>query len=134
MKVLGIVCPKCDDLVYSRTLHDRRSCKCKSCSIDGGQERIKISVGQSITPKTVQLNVPFTSEELYADYNDEVDELGVVPSVKKVTAKQLKLQIEYTKRALDSVKDFFEGGRHSLFSNQLKRLQQSYARLNGKIK
>lgn len=33
----GICCLKCNDVIYSVTRHDYRSCSCKNCAIDGGR-------------------------------------------------------------------------------------------------
>jgi len=38
----GILCYKCDDLIYSVNRHDCRYCKCKSVAIDGGREYSRI--------------------------------------------------------------------------------------------
>lgn len=135
MKITGIVCSKCDDLIYSRTRHDFRYCSCKGCAIDGGRDYIRIIVSKNIKYKMVHLILPFTKEELYVDYNEEIDLLGLIKSVKLVKKGILRNTIEHTKKTVIANKKI-EGNDFlvSLFSEQLKRLEQTYARLSCKSK
>ena len=42
LKISAVQCLVCKDLVFSRTLHDYRSCSCGKVAIDGGFEYTKI--------------------------------------------------------------------------------------------
>lgn len=39
--VTGLKCLKCDDVIWSRSVHDWRPCKCGSIFIDGGREYVR---------------------------------------------------------------------------------------------
>lgn len=39
---MKIRCLKCNDIIESKDLHDYVSCKCGACSIDGGNQYIRI--------------------------------------------------------------------------------------------
>ena len=41
---LGKYCPKCEELIYSVSRHDYRTCKCGECSVDGGKDYFRCSV------------------------------------------------------------------------------------------
>lgn len=45
MEVSGIVCPKCEEFVWSRHRHDFRYCGCGYCAADGGRDYLKVSYG-----------------------------------------------------------------------------------------
>lgn len=38
MIVRGLRCPKCDDVIWSRSRHDYRHCSCGAVMIDGGRD------------------------------------------------------------------------------------------------
>lgn len=37
----AVICNKCDDFIFSATVHDFRTCKCGNISVDGGQEYLR---------------------------------------------------------------------------------------------
>lgn len=85
MKVTVISCPKCKDVVFSRTRHDMRSCSCGSVSIDGGDaycriafDPLKISVDDV---KTFDINIEQTKKDLYKDWNEMTDKYGIIKSL-----------------------------------------------------
>lgn len=45
VRVTGIKCPACGDVIWSRHRHDYRSCSCGYCAVDGGREYTKVSWG-----------------------------------------------------------------------------------------
>lgn len=42
-KVDGIRCLDCNDVIWSRHLHDMVWCKCRKVSVDGGRSYMKVS-------------------------------------------------------------------------------------------
>jgi len=80
MKVNAIICSKCDTIIYSRAIHDFRTCKCESISIDGGFDYIRVLWDDKKVsiPKQIQLDVLATKEELYNDWNSRKDIYGMV--------------------------------------------------------
>lgn len=41
MEVLGVKCPYCKEIIYSRARHDFRRCSCGNIFVDGGKEYLK---------------------------------------------------------------------------------------------
>lgn len=76
MKVIAIKCESCGDIIYSRTRHDMRYCSCKSVAIDGGQDYTKISFKTKLPPKSFEIEVDATKEQLYNDWNSRKDKFG----------------------------------------------------------
>ena len=66
MKINGIRCTKCNDIIYSRARHDYHPCNCGSVFIDGGFDYIKIS-GSSWVPVSFEINA--TKKQLYNSWN-----------------------------------------------------------------
>lgn len=83
-KVTAIKCPKCKDTVYSRATHDRRECTCRAVAIDGGRSYTKISFNPDIasSPDMVEIEVEVTPGELYRDWNEQIDDYGLIRSKK----------------------------------------------------
>lgn len=77
MKVTAYVCPKCGDKVFSRARHDYRSCRCEDISVDGGFDYNKIGYHDEF-PKSVVLEIDATIGELYYDWNNNIDEFGII--------------------------------------------------------
>lgn len=38
MKIIGLRCDKCGDIIYSTDRHDFKRCKCGGCFVDGGRD------------------------------------------------------------------------------------------------
>lgn len=55
MTVKGIECPHCKDRVYSRSVHDFRSCECGKSFVDGGKEYLR--KGGNPIPATVDIEI-----------------------------------------------------------------------------
>lgn len=77
MKINAIQCDKCGDIVYSRARHDMRWCNCGEIAIDGGFDYTKISYIAS-SPKRVEIEVNATKAELYNDWNNRIDDYGLI--------------------------------------------------------
>ena len=75
-------CFKCEDIIYSRTVHDLRYCSCGEIAVDGGLERFYI-ISKSLSPKTMKLEIKATAHELYNDWNTMTNEFGLVSKVGK---------------------------------------------------
>jgi len=83
--VAAIICPKCGQGVFSRARHDFRRCSCKKCAIDGGFDYMKVSWSpEYASPEVIHIEINSTREELYKDWNLNVDKFGIL------TSKQIK--------------------------------------------
>ena len=78
MKVQAIECALCGYIIYSRALHDCRSCECGQCSIDGGFDYLKITAPNLADIKVHEIDLPLTRIELYQDWNEGTDKYGKV--------------------------------------------------------
>lgn len=91
MKIFGIKCPQCKDVIYSRTRHDEHKCSCGNIFVDGGQGYLRYgytynadkSVKNCGTPEIVHLNLKATKEQLYEDWNKHLDIYGIIKGIKK---------------------------------------------------
>jgi len=79
MIINAIKCPSCNDIVYSRARHDMRGCSCGDVAIDGGFDYRKVSY-RKFSPESIQLDLDITKAELYTDWNNRVDEYGLIKS------------------------------------------------------
>lgn len=77
MKVNAIQCPKCKDVIYSRTRHDFRSCTCGEVQIDGGFDYVKISFNK-VCPNTIKIDVKASKQQLHNDWSCAVDYFGLI--------------------------------------------------------
>ena len=77
MKILARQCPTCNDIVYSRARHDMRGCSCGDIAVDGGFDYSKISYRKT-SPSVVEIEVDATKAELYNDWNNRIDEYGLI--------------------------------------------------------
>lgn len=75
MKICGIKCTKCGDLIYSRARHDMRWCSCGEVAINGGRAYFKV-VGEVLSWEPFELNLNVSEKELYDDWNEMKDEYG----------------------------------------------------------
>lgn len=78
MKIKAIHCKTCDYVVYSRARHDFRSCKCGSVSVDGGPGYERLIYGSESVYDRVELDVPATTTELFNDWNNRLNNFGLV--------------------------------------------------------
>lgn len=85
MKITGIRCPKCKDVIFSRARHDWHTCSCNSTFIDGGFDYLRYGYtfeakGVSGAPEIVHLNLIVTKETLYEDWDKHLDIYGIIPN------------------------------------------------------
>lgn len=80
MKILARKCPSCNDIVYSRARHDMRGCSCGEIAVDGGFDYTKVSFKKGI-PSTVEIEVDATQAQLYSDWNNNINDYGLIKSV-----------------------------------------------------
>jgi len=81
VKVIALKCPNCGDIIYSRARHDFISCSCKSVSLDGGFDYIRGAFNPKIIkefPKTFELEIESSREELYKDWNFQTNKFGII--------------------------------------------------------
>lgn len=80
MKVSAIKCPKCEDVIYSRTSHDMRECSCRSVAIDGGRSYTKVTFNSDLVerPEVFMLDVDSSAADLYRDWNESYNEYGII--------------------------------------------------------
>lgn len=58
--VTAIICPNCDDRIWSYHRHDMRSCSCGYCYIDGGRDYTRVGYNGEMgfgPPKSVRMRV-----------------------------------------------------------------------------
>ena len=81
-KVNAIICKKCKDTVFSRALHDFRTCSCGSVGIGGGfwKARIDGKVNEYIE---IGLFIEQTPMELYKDWAERKHKYGIIKEKKK---------------------------------------------------
>lgn len=83
MLVTAIKCKKCGDIIYSRMVHDYRSCSCESCAIDGGFDYCRI-IGKGEDWDMMELHVLDEKSDdevkkiLYDDWNNSKNKYGVI--------------------------------------------------------
>jgi len=75
MKVHAIICNKCGATIYSRAVHDFHWCPCKTVAIDGGFDYTRI-IGTDF--RQTKIEVKATKEELFNDWNIQIDKFGTI--------------------------------------------------------
>ena len=83
MKIKALKCPVCEDLIFSRALHDYRSCSCGAIAIDGGLTPYnKITWdGDKVDPtklEWIEIKIKESKKEIYNDWNKRIDKLGLI--------------------------------------------------------
>lgn len=90
IKIVGIKCPKCLDVIYSRARHDYHHCSCgtnedgtedSGISIDGGFDYLRYGWSNDIKLsdiEIVEVEVNATKQELYDDWNTRQNKYGVI--------------------------------------------------------
>lgn len=77
MWVTGVECLKCENIIYSRHVHDFHYCQCGNVAIDGGRDYYKINYNSPNSFKTVKIELPINDwAYLQFDYNQSNDEFG----------------------------------------------------------
>jgi len=101
MKVHGLKCRSCGDIIYSRAPHDLHYCSCGNFFVDGGQENDGYRYGWSNIYENsfelVSLEIDVTKTELYSDWNNDINKYGWIygkdtPKRKKFVAKRFLKQ------------------------------------------
>lgn len=77
MVLNAVKCLYCKDTIFSRTIHDFRTCSCGKTSIDGGFDYTKVS-GTPNKVESVSLDVDITKTELYEDWSLRKDKFGLM--------------------------------------------------------
>lgn len=75
LEVNAIKCTLCNDIIYSRAVHDFHCCSCESVCIDGGFDYTKIS-GEPENVQSTSLTLDANMAELYNDWRWGEDEFG----------------------------------------------------------
>jgi len=78
MKIKAIKCLNCDDIIYSRGLHDYRCCSCGSVCVDGGFDYFKVSANNLSKVKYIEIEIDATKEELYQDWDLGINKYGLI--------------------------------------------------------
>ena len=77
MIVNAVKCPKCGEIIYSRSHHDFHYCHCGNCYIDGGFEYTRIGAKEDLDKmKVFPFEVNATKEELLLDWDKRKDKFG----------------------------------------------------------
>lgn len=83
MKVMGVKCSACQEIIYSRAHHDYHFCSCGKTSVDGGRDYLRYGWDPSTPPpERVDIEVDATEKELYDDWNKSKDKFGRVKTPK----------------------------------------------------
>ena len=77
MKIIATECPNCFNILYSRAQHDFRTCGCGNTSVDGGQLKARV-LYKDKPPKSIEIDVDVTEQQLYDDWNNRKDKYGIV--------------------------------------------------------
>lgn len=88
-----VVCPKCNDEIYSRANHDFHYCSCGEIAVDGGLNYLRLAY-KSIKPEVVVREIDASREELYQDWNYRQNKFGVIKPLTK-TVKPSKVKTEF---------------------------------------
>jgi len=90
LKILGLKCPKCKTIIYSRAVHDFRWYPCQEIAVDGGFDYLK-GTYKSAIPKSVEFSLDITKEDLYNDWNKRINKFGILePEAQIMTIIELK--------------------------------------------
>lgn len=79
MKIKAIRCMGCKTILFSRALHDFRTCFCEATSVDGGQtDYVKVCFDEKVGFENVELEIDVTKKQLYNDWNNRKDKFGLI--------------------------------------------------------
>ena len=78
--ICGIVCPCCEDFVFSRAQHDMRRCTCGAIAVDGGRDYLKATWDHKrvAMPKVALRYITQTDAVLVRDWNQSIDKYGII--------------------------------------------------------
>jgi hypothetical protein len=76
--VNAYICPTCGDIVYSRTIHDYRTCSCGDISVYEGFNNPKIKYISDKSPEHLMLFIESTLGELWNDWNYNENKFGII--------------------------------------------------------
>ena len=82
MKVNAIKCKKCGDIIFSRSVYDCHPCSCDDIFIDGGFDYLRIGWKGKNPPKSFEIEINATKEELYSDWANRKNKFGVITEEK----------------------------------------------------
>lgn len=77
MKIQGIKC-YCGRVLFSRTRHDFRRCKCNETYVDGGFDYIRYGWKGETPPPTVEFELDVNATQLHEDWNEYEDKYGII--------------------------------------------------------
>ena len=82
MKVYGIRCNHCGDIIYSRCRHDCHYCSCEKVGVDGGFDYMRIMFHKLEDYTRVEIELPkgISKKDLYNDWNEGKEVYGWVNS------------------------------------------------------
>ena len=76
MKVDAVKCPKCKDVIYSRSRHDFRPCSCGEIAIDGGFDYKKVMF-KTKPPQDFLIDVNVDRKALFDDWDQDLNKYGL---------------------------------------------------------
>lgn len=87
--VHGILCPRCDEKIWSRYGHDFRSCGCGYCFIDGGQSEYR-RIGYGVRLPEGMENDGTVPKRVWNAMKRENERIGMPKSIRmRVPAEEL---------------------------------------------
>ena len=76
LRIHGLICPKCEEIIYSVHRHDYHFCSCGLTMVDGGFDYMRCGFGKNDPKytlkdlKSISFTIKATKEDLYNDYNN----------------------------------------------------------------
>lgn len=68
--ISALFCTKCNNIIFSRAVHDYRRCDCGNCSVDGGSEYFKTTIHDEESSIFVMLDSEIVLRlAMFSDYN-----------------------------------------------------------------
>lgn len=89
MKVKGIKCPYCKEIIYSRARHDFKRCSCGKIFIDGGRDYIRYGSTKDIINdiEIYEIELDVTEINLINDWNNYKKKYGCIKPYKQKLMK-----------------------------------------------
>ena len=88
-KVYAIKCADCEDIIYSRAVHDYNCCTCGKIAIDGGFDYHKIAFSDK-KPEAMEISIDASRREMYDDWNRSKNKYGRIKPKKRKAKKSVK--------------------------------------------
>lgn len=86
--VIGVICPRCGDIIFSRANHDFHYCTCGGIMVDGGLDYLRYgSMSEDVdfkAIKTMKLYILADKKELYDDWNFGRNKYGVIKNDEEI--------------------------------------------------